>query len=84
MDKKLPAHSPNSTNFYFASASISFLFLMQILLVVHIFYVKPGDMTQVVNVLHQMTNCLREPEFDLYVEQIYVRLYLLPGRTSNY
>ena len=37
-----------------------------------------------VNELYQMINYLREPEFDSWMEQLLVKLYLPFNRTSDY
>jgi len=36
------------------------------------------------NIIHQRTDRSGEPEFNYWVEQLLVRLYLSPGRTPHY
>jgi hypothetical protein len=45
---------------------------------------KPSNWAQVVKELHQRTNCSKEPEFDSWVEQFLVTLYLPHSRTLDY
>jgi hypothetical protein len=45
---------------------------------------KPRHWAQLVNEVHQRTDCLGEPEFDSWIEQFLVRLDLPHGRTPEY